>query len=472
MAASASSSSEGPPILEQMKSVAAGVTREVTKYMADQYYRDELYHQYLTLEDFSRCNDDAKRVVVIGCTGAGKSTLLNVMGGFKYVQNQTTDDMEYEWTAPDNTVLERDEAARAAVAKQLAVKMAAAKPDEDVSDVALLFESKGGTASVTNKTSFAQMKWFGAADRQFIAVDTPGHDDSAGYDIESKEARDALGELAADLHNKLKAMGHIHTLLVLHNDPTSNRLNHASYTILKMIDEKFAETQEQVWKHVIVAYSKCNPHDSSWRAGMAKKKKALLAKMHEEFPKSKGIDIPILALGGGILGNPDGSAVETSLSEGDFEELWNLIDSATVLDTTKIEPFKGIDSKYQEMIEAKESAEARAKAALIWFTVVFKVGIVCCALFFRAFMLPGWMGMMLLNFSGGLDELVIVGFVIWLIGTHDVLYSLKHVYDLWIKPRIGPVHDQVKGLYQRYTGGKAAAPSPSPGVKAAQGKKD
>jgi hypothetical protein len=470
---------DAPPVLEQVKAMADRLSKNLTSYCAEQYYRDELYTQYTTQEvrvrctcapsstqpliplrpafprqDFLRCKDDLKRVVVIGCTGAGKSTLLNVMGGWKFVQNQTTDDMEYEWVHPSTATTERTKAA-----------------GEEEEVPTLLFESKGGVESVTNKTSFATMKWFGNAARKFIAVDTPGHDDSAGYEIDSQEARDKLGELAADLHDKLKAMGHIHVLLILHNDPTSNRLNPATYTILKMIDAKFAETGEEVWKHVVVAYSKCNPHDSTWRAGMKSKKVKLLAKIHEEFPKSAGIEIPIIALGGGVKGNADGSPLGDVESAGDFEELWKKIEAAPLLDTTRIEPFKGIDRQYEDMINAKNKAEARAKAAMIWFSVVFKVGVVCFFLFFRAFMLPGWMGMVLLNFDGMLDELVLIGVVVWLIGTQDVTYSLKHVYDMWIKPRIGPVHDQVKGLYQRYTG-KQAAPSKAAKVKAAQGKKD
>jgi hypothetical protein len=51
----------------------------------------------------------------------------------------------------------------------------------------------------------------------------------------------------------------------------SNRLNPATYTILKMIGEKFAAAGDghSVWRHVIVGYSKCNAHDFSWqvRAG-------------------------------------------------------------------------------------------------------------------------------------------------------------------------------------------------------------
>ena len=52
--------------------------------------------------------------------------------------------------------------------------------------------------------------------------------------VDSQAARDARGEIAADLHNKLKALGHVHAILVLHNDVVSNRLNPATYQILKV----------------------------------------------------------------------------------------------------------------------------------------------------------------------------------------------------------------------------------------------
>ena len=56
---------------------------------------------------------------------------------------------------------------------------------------------------------------------------------------------------------------------MIHNDVHSNRLNPATYTILKMIGEKFAATGDghSVWHHVIVGYSKCNAHDRSWTVG-------------------------------------------------------------------------------------------------------------------------------------------------------------------------------------------------------------
>ena len=50
-----------------------------------------------------------------------------------------------------------------------------------------------------------------------------------------QESRDKLGELAADLHNKLKAMERVDAIIVIHNDPISNRLNPATFTILQVL---------------------------------------------------------------------------------------------------------------------------------------------------------------------------------------------------------------------------------------------
>ena len=94
-----------------------------------------------------------------------------------------------------------------------------------------LFESGAAADSVTKCASFANIEWRGDPNRLLTVVDTPGHDDPSGSDLDSKECREALGALAADLHNKLKALGHVHAILVLHNDVASNRLNPATYQV-------------------------------------------------------------------------------------------------------------------------------------------------------------------------------------------------------------------------------------------------
>ena len=164
---------------------------------------------YSTLEDFTRA-DSKKRLVVIGCTGSGKSTLLNVCAGWKFVQSKESD-YEFKWQS---------------------------KGDDATTP---LFASKASDESVTKVAAFANVDWCGDAERELIVVDTPGHDDPSGAELDSKESREALGALAADLHNKLKALGSIHAILVLHNDVLSNRLNPATYQVLKMIDEKFVK---------------------------------------------------------------------------------------------------------------------------------------------------------------------------------------------------------------------------------------
>lgn len=164
---------------------------------------------YRTLEDFSRTDTSRKRLVVIGLTGSGKSTLLNVMAGWRFVQSKETD-YEFIWKKKG----EGDDAASP------------------------LFDSAASSESVTKVAAFANVDFRGDPDRPLTVVDTPGHDDSAAADIDTQEARDALGAIAADLHNKLKALGTVHALLVVHNDVASNRLNPATYQLLKMVDEK------------------------------------------------------------------------------------------------------------------------------------------------------------------------------------------------------------------------------------------
>ena len=124
---------------------------------------------YATIEDFARVDPNARRVVVIGCTGSGKSTMLNTMAGWKFVQRAP--DYKYTWERGD-------------------------------ADGTPLFEARASSDSVTKKTTYANLEWFGDASRPFVAVDTPGHDDPAGSEIDSPEAREVLGELAADLDNK------------------------------------------------------------------------------------------------------------------------------------------------------------------------------------------------------------------------------------------------------------------------------
>ena len=78
--------------------------------------------------------------------------------------------------------------------------------------------------------------------------------------------------------------------------------------------------------------------------------------------------MPIIALGGGeiepappSMGEPDG-----------LEKLWDFIASSGPLDTSDLQPFEGDAEKWQKLIDEKDEAEAKAKAALIYAAIMVK----------------------------------------------------------------------------------------------------
>uniref|UniRef100_A0A7S3FDX9 G domain-containing protein n=1 Tax=Haptolina ericina TaxID=156174 RepID=A0A7S3FDX9_9EUKA len=364
--------------------------------------RSKLNELYLTLEDFERADPEKKRVVFIGCTGAGKSTIGNIASGWRLVGRQA-DDGEYafDWKHP--------------------------------TDMRPLFEARADGESVTSKTAFANVHWLGDEARPIIVVDTPGHDDTAGTNLESKEARDKLGELAADLHTKLKALGSVHAIVILHNDVVSNRLNPATQTVLKMVGDKFAKADSSVWANVVVAYSKCNEHESTWRSGLAQKKASLQSLVRELSGTS--IEVPVVTLGGA---EPEGGAANATRG---YEELWSFIEKARPLDTSKLQPFEGSDIKWQKLVDAKNDAEARAAAAVAHMLVVFKIVALSCFLFWRGMMLPTFAGVLFLNVPAtAFDELAILLFVVYRMGPTHVIYSVNHFCQQLIFPYVrGPM---------------------------------
>ena len=378
--------------------------------------KDKLYS---TLEDFTRTDPSTKRLVVIGCCGSGKSTLLNVLAGWRYVQSKETD-YQFLWQKKKRTVGEGENAL--------------------VEELDPLFQSAASSDSVTKKSSFANISYRGQADRELIVMDTPGHDDPAGNEIDSKEARDALGEMAADLHNKLKALGHVNTILVLHNDVISNRLNPATYQILKMVDEKFKKAGGSVWKHVVIGYSKCNAFETSWRSGLEGKKASLKKAIRDKI-QACDVDVPVLTLGGGDI-----EPAPPSHDEADgLELLWEHLESSGPLDTSQLQPFEGADVKWQKLIDARDEAEQKAKAAVLYVAVMLKLGVLLWTLVFRHAMLPLPLQFLTLNAPGLLDEsLIVAAFVYWL-GPQDVLYSLTHFYKVWVEPKAQPYIELVIG---------------------------
>lgn len=317
---------------------------------------------------------------------------------------------------------------------------------------------------MTKHASFSNVNWRGEESRPLVVVDTPGHDDSSGAELDSQEARDTLGAIAADLHNKLKALGHVHAILVLHNDVLSNRLNPATYQILKMVDEKFVKAGGSVWNHVIVGYSKCNSHDISWRSGLEAKRAALRAAIKEKIGGCE-VDLPVVALGGGEI-----DPAPPSHDEADgIEAVWQFVEEASALDTSSLQPFEGLDAKWQKIVDARDLAEARAKAALIYTAIVLKLAILGAILFWRQLLLPAWISILLLNFEGLYDEFIICALFVHWVGPRDVYHSSGHFYRVWLEPRIDPYVQQylaplIPALAKEGSG--AAAAKPAKGKKA------
>jgi len=385
----------------------------VVKYF-DACKRTDKDKLFTTLEDFQRADPKKKRLVVIGCTGSGKSTLMNILGGWRYVQSKDTD---YQFVWKDKGEGEN-----------------AKKP---------IFEAGASASAVTQKTSYANMDFRGDEERELIVVDTPGHDDPAGNDIEKKDAQDKLGELATDLHNKLKAFGHVHAILVLHNDVYSNRLNPATYQVLKLVDEKFKQASEtsSVWNHVIIGYSKCNSFETSWRASLVQKKANLQSAIRDAI-KGCDQDVPVIELGGGEIEPPPPSHDETD----GLEKLWEFVENAQPLSTAELRPFEGPHEKFRKVVQQRDEAEARAKAAAIYFAVLIKLTVVWLGLLSRNMMMPSFIQLFLGNiFSSLLDELLILAAVVYYLGPQDVLYSLKHGYATWVEPKVGPYVESIAG---------------------------
>lgn len=367
--------------------------------------RAETNKLYSTFEDFTRADPTRKRLVAIGLTGAGKSTLLNVIAGWRFVQSKETD-YKFVWKRGD----------------------AAAAVEEEP-----LFKAAAGTDATTQVAAFANVDFRGDSSRPLTIVDTPGHDDPKGNDIGSQEARDALGKLAADLHDKLKALGHVHAILVLHNDVIGNKLNPATYALLKMVDEKFQRAGQSVWEHVVIGYSKCNAFETSWRGGL-KDKSAALQKAIRDQISGCNVDVPVLPLGGGEIEPPPPSQDEAD----GLEQLYAFVDAAEPLETSDLQPFEGADVKFQKLIDEKNEAEARAKAAIIYVAVMIKLIVVCSSLFARHHFLPSALSLLLLNLPGIYDEVLILGLFVYWVGPKDVFYSLKHFSKQWVMPKLEP----------------------------------
>jgi energy-coupling factor transporter ATP-binding protein EcfA2 len=363
-------------------------------------YRNTKNQLYSTLEDFTRMNPNLKRIIVISGTGSGKSTLLNILGGWKLLQNKTNSSRQ--WSSEP------------------------------------LFLAGDQTTSMTQKTVFANLNWLGDINKSFIGIDTPGVDDTEGAFIDDLDSRNKISEISVDLHNKLKAIGYIDAILVLHNDVHSNRLNPLTKLLLKMLVEQFNNID--IWNNIIIAYTKCNEFDFSWRNNLDNKKLAIQDSIKSLFPTCQ-INIPIIALGGIQLNELELTKDEKLCvikpdTKKDLRFLYKFIQETKPINTKVIKVFKGPYQKYESIINKNDLLEAKLDARKQFNTIIFQFIILYLLLIIRSLIIPSFLSPLFLDFEGLYDEIIIVSLVIQCIGWTKTVLVSKLVYTDYIQPKL------------------------------------
>lgn len=226
-------------------------------------------------------------------------------------------------------------------------------------------------------------------------------------------------------------MGHAHLILVLHSDPYANRLNPATFTILRMVKEKFADASSDVFRNVVFAYTRCDEEARGWktnmepwggRAGGGKRGKR--SEMANQIRTRFGLDpstpdVPVLCLSG----------VETGgATPPDFEKLWALLEAAPELDTSKIRPFEHVADKIAALVGERNAAVLLADAHRAKFTVLLSFAALGAFLCWRA-LLPRFLAKILLNWDGPEDEIVLFTALFQFLGPSRVLAAARVLYD-------------------------------------------
>ena len=177
------------------------------------------------------------------------------------------------------------------------------------------------------------------------------------------------------------------------------------FSSAQMVDEKF---EGHCWNNVVIAYTMCNEHDTSWRWSLEKKKvptavapptsSTLSASysiawlvliipddgdlpadqeqqtIQTKFPRCN-VKVPVIALGGLTIegeqskegGTPRRSArLGGHVAESDFDALWlwEMLQAATPLDTQGLQPFDGpLWEQYEVVVNKLDEAQAQMDAA-------------------------------------------------------------------------------------------------------------
>ena len=227
-------------------------------------------------------------------------------------------------------------------------------------------------------------------------------------------------------------MEYVNTLLVLHNDAASNKVNPATMQMLNMVDTKFAKAGTSVWEHVVIAYSKCNDFETTWRSGLDGKKREIQQMLRRVFALCD-CDVPVLALGGAESSERD--SLE-GLADGEFDRLYKILLGSAALDTRNLAPFEGTAERFRKIVHERDSARARNKAVLIYGIVCLKLATLLLGLGIRHSMSFSVMRLVLLNPSSVLDEFLIFCAFAYCVGPMDLWNSLQIAVDEHVRPAL------------------------------------
>jgi GTPase SAR1 family protein len=376
-------------------------------------FRSDKDFLYKTVPDFEHADGYRKRLVVIGDTGSGKSVLLNVMAGWTYICKETAPG-SFQYT--NELYKEEGENKK--------------KP---------LFEPApiDKVTSTTQDTAYALVDYLNDPARPIMLIDTPGHDDSGELGATEAEIADRVRLQDKDLTDKMKCLGYVNAIIVVF-DLSKNKLSGSMKKMLESLEIKFKAEGHNVWNHVMIGYTKCNATDKTWRGDFETKGKTLQKAIKQEI-SSCDVEVPFFALGG--LQDPD--AKEVGVNDG-FERIWDFIKERPQLPTRNLKEYEAVGVRIQRLIKERNEANHRARMGEVYMGVVLQLFAVLFFLMFRA-VLPGWLSILLFNFNTMLDEAVILGGFVWIVGVQDIKGSLDIFYDRWIKNYLLP---KLSGLAQ------------------------
>lgn len=361
---------------QELQGQLLGKAAELGQYAMRLPYNREFLREFTTNEDFSRQCPELQRLVVIGCTGAGKSTLCNKLAGFRYEWDEELS--QFVWTSGQEK---------------------------------LLFACSQGANSVTDHTTYANLPYLGRMDRPFVCIDTPGHNDT-GTD-------DTLLRQATDLHTKLRRMGHVNAILVLHNDVWSGRFSPTTQELMAKVQEMFKASGRNVWEHVIIGFSRCDEADRGWRGSIEEKSRDLQAALRTRFDDCN-VDVPVVPLSGA---DEPGAGPSQAAS---FERLWEFLEGRPKLPTVELREFEGMSLQLKRAVKERDNAQRLASARKTFLEAGIHVFLGSLALNYR----PS-----LINATGPWDELLLAGGFIYVMGPVKMYDFFRVAWDDHLLPR-------------------------------------